>query len=541
MAYFCHLKYNEENTTKRVALYEGIDGSEVMEVVRAAFGLKSSSVRLRDRETGTIFTSKDFDETPRHVAKILRKSNDVVVEEEDEGDKPSYTKSSSRTLSDLNILEAVRAFKFVTQKQGHDRMNRNAFSEFLGRIRVDADEAIVENVFRMIDSDGNGEIDGKELISGLTVLCAGDRDTKIRAAFVLYDKNDDGFIDEEELKSYLRSVFRVVAQTDPEKFRDKNVTPESLADATAKQCFMDCDSNDDGLLSLDEFKTWYTASVGNDGEEEEEEEEDELYEEKEGEEKQSQTTTVVSLEELRERTGLDTVSCEQVLELFENKRPTKSMNRKEFYAFVDRIPVSEEMKTQDARDLMHSLFDIFDQNDDNVIDPRELMAGLTVLLEGTQKQKIKAAFQMYDEDSSGFIEYKEMLQYLTSVFLVLFRTTPEIRNKIGMSARELAEETTLSCFRHCDVNRDGKLSLMEFELWYSKSSGPEGNTVRRAERLYELERLKELTTLPQEHVSDVLPYVYIFFFFSLSLSFHPFIMSHTHTHITQDIHWCGWR
>ena len=40
---------------------------------------------------------------------------------------------------------------------------------------------------------------------------------------------------------------------------------------------------------------------------------------------------------------------------------------------------------------------------------------------------------------------------------------------------------------------------------YSKSSNLEGNTVRRAERLYELERLKELTTLPQEHVSDVLP------------------------------------
>ena len=165
------------------------------------------------------------------------------------------------------------------------------------------------------------------------------------------------------------------------------------------------------------------------------------------------------------------------------------------------------MKTrhQDAHQLMHSLFDIFDQNNDGVCDPRELMAGLTVLLKGTRKQKIAAAFAMYDLDSNGYISFEEMVQYLTSVFLVLFQTNPAIRNKIGMSAKELAQETATSTFRICDVNSDGKLSLLEFELWYSKSSNLEGNTVRRAERLYELERLKELTTLPQEHVADVLP------------------------------------
>ena len=112
---------------------------------------------------------------------------------------------------------------------------------------------------------------------------------------------------------------------------------------------------------------------------------------------------------------------------------------------------------------------------------------------------------MYDSDSNGYISFEEMVKYLTSVFLVLFQTNPAIRNKIGMSAKELAMETATSAFRVCDINSDGKLSLLEFELWYSKSSNLEGNTVRRAERLYELERLKELTTLPQEHVSDVLP------------------------------------
>ena len=357
MAYFCHITYNEN--IKRVAMYEGIDGGEIMEVVRAAFKLQSpsSSIKLRVSDD-IVLTSKDFDLTPRRVADILRKTNVSV-------DLTDPVSSSSCTLADLNILEAVRAFKAVTKKQGHDRMNRNVFLEFLKHIRVGLDETIVEKVFQVMDRDRDGVIDGKELISGLTVLCGGDRDSKIRAAFVLYDKNDDGFIDRHELTEYLRSVFRVVAENEKGKFKD-NVTPDALANATASQCFLDCDTNEDGLLSFEEFKSWYQVSPSSSPPP------PTSPSSKEGES--------ISLEELRERTGLDTVSCEEVLSLFDDSKP-QSMNREQFNQFVDRIPV--KIQNQDARHLMHSLFDIFDQNDDGVCDPRELMAGLTVLLKGT--------------------------------------------------------------------------------------------------------------------------------------------------------------
>ena len=166
MAFFCHLTYN--GSTKRVAMYEGIDGAEIVEVLRAVFSVPtSSSVGLRVDDT-TVLSSKDFDMTPRRVAEILRKKKNITVELTD---KVSTSSSSSRTLADLNVLDAVKAFKAVTRKQGHDRMNRNLFVEFLEHIRVDADKPIVENVFKLMDRNGDGVIDGKELISGLTVLC----------------------------------------------------------------------------------------------------------------------------------------------------------------------------------------------------------------------------------------------------------------------------------------------------------------------------------------------------------------------------------
>ena len=55
-------------------------------------------------------------------------------------------------------------------------------------------EAVVRHLFETFDADGNGVIDLAELSSGLSVLCGGSRDDKVRAAFSLYDSNGDGFI-----------------------------------------------------------------------------------------------------------------------------------------------------------------------------------------------------------------------------------------------------------------------------------------------------------------------------------------------------------
>ena len=139
-----------------------------LEVLRAVFPFRRP--RPPRVDDTTVISSKDFDMTPRRVAEILRKKKNITVELTD---KVSTSSSSSRTLADLNVLDAVKAFKSVTRKQGHDRMNRNLFVEFLEHIRVDADKPIVENVFKLMDRNGDGVIDGKELISGLTVLCGG--------------------------------------------------------------------------------------------------------------------------------------------------------------------------------------------------------------------------------------------------------------------------------------------------------------------------------------------------------------------------------
>ncbi len=67
-----------------------------------------------------------------------------------------------------------------------------------------------------------------------------------------------------------------------------------------------------------------------------------------------------------------------------------------------------------------------------------------------------------DANGDGFISVEEMLQYLTSVFRVLYASEPGVAERAGVSAEELAESTTLHAFQTADVNGDG---LLSFEVW----------------------------------------------------------------------------
>ena len=62
-------------------------------------------------------------------------------------------------------------------------------------------------------------------------------------------------------------------------------------------------------------------------------------------------------------------------------------------------------------------------------------AGLTILCKGSRDDKVKSAFALYDCDGSGYISFEEMRAYLTSVFVVLFKTSPETQESIAMRAQ----------------------------------------------------------------------------------------------------------
>ncbi|KAG6622002.1 uncharacterized protein IUM83_07410 [Phytophthora cinnamomi] len=178
-----------------------------------------------------------------------------------------------KQMTNLEKYTADEVFEIFANRCSEDgTLSREAFEECFEQLvdeQYKNDEAnltrlrlILNRLFVIFDEDHNGSVDFCELCSGLSVLCGGSREEKVRAAFSLYDLNQDGFISLDEMVRYLASVFKVLYETSPGTDEKLGVKPEELATITAEQCFLEADLNQDGKLSFDEFVIWYSKSSG---------------------------------------------------------------------------------------------------------------------------------------------------------------------------------------------------------------------------------------------------------------------------------------
>jgi len=159
----------------------------------------------------------------------------------------------------LTRLKAASSDEKLTREQFIE-----AYTDLLNFHNIEQPEDTVKNkVFDLFDRDGNHVVDNMELICGISLLCAGSEEEKIHAVFAMFDENGDGFVSLDEMFKFLKSVFRVVLTPNVKAVMNTmGVGVESaddLASVTALECFKTADLNQDGKLSIAEFKTWFYA------------------------------------------------------------------------------------------------------------------------------------------------------------------------------------------------------------------------------------------------------------------------------------------
>ncbi|ELR12153.1 EF hand domain containing protein [Acanthamoeba castellanii str. Neff] len=137
-----------------------------------------------------------------------------------------YTRMSQE---DLNKL--LKKFsKFDNDRSGD--ITFHEFREALGLPNSD----YVKRLFRLLDTDDSGSISWKKYISGIALLSEEVRDDEaIKFAFKLFDQNDDGRIEQDELFAILSNVITTISPDEVE------------------QIFTRVDSNQDGFIDCDEF------------------------------------------------------------------------------------------------------------------------------------------------------------------------------------------------------------------------------------------------------------------------------------------------
>ncbi|KAI9921483.1 hypothetical protein PsorP6_001163 [Peronosclerospora sorghi] len=386
-----------------------------------------------------------------------------------------------RRLTNLGNLDVVEVFeRFAEHANEEGMLIRDAFEKCfieiieIAQLRTQFEKLrakiLVNRLYDVFDRDGNGQIDFSELASGLSVLCKGARDAKVKAAFRLYDFNDDGFISLEDMKRFLTSIFKVLYEVQPQMRQKTGVSPEELGATTTEQAFLKADTNNDGKLSYDEFLKWYhapaQAGINND----------------------VVNNAIVDsslpwppLNEMKQLTNLAQYKPEEVFEIFAgeanedgllsrdafNESFRKVINGQKF----DRETSSDDTEAQiKLHGAIDNLFDLFDHDNNGTVDFGELASGLSVLCGGTKDQKVEAAFSLIDFNGDGFISLDEMTRYITSVFRVLFQVSPETQS-LGVTPEELGEVTAQQAFSQADLDHDGQLTREEFQCWYQQVGG----------------------------------------------------------------------
>ena len=123
-------------------------------------------------EPSTLFTLEGI----RNFTKLFRYSADHVF------------KVFCQHCNEMGILSRT-AFDACFQS-----LNDNDNDEDTMFIDIRMQNIVLDRLFDIFDTDHNGEVDVIELSSGLSLVCGGNRESKIAAVFSVVDSNGDGFI-----------------------------------------------------------------------------------------------------------------------------------------------------------------------------------------------------------------------------------------------------------------------------------------------------------------------------------------------------------
>ncbi|KAJ3172897.1 hypothetical protein HDU87_007733 [Geranomyces variabilis] len=144
-----------------------------------------------------------------------------------------------RTQFDVIELDAFHEQFLSLSNSDEGGIDRVTFERCLGPLGLEKN-LIVERLFCFFDRNRDDVISFEELVMGLSVLCKGDLDERMKWAFRGYDLNDDGRISREELhrmfKAYfhlsmelVRDVVKTMEEGMMESFDDEAAKPVSAA------------------------------------------------------------------------------------------------------------------------------------------------------------------------------------------------------------------------------------------------------------------------------------------------------------------------
>ncbi|XP_030582247.1 guanylyl cyclase-activating protein 2-like [Archocentrus centrarchus] len=122
------------------------------------------------------------------------------------------------------------------------------FKRFFGVATTGEASEYAENMFRAFDKNGDNTIDFLEFVAALNLVFRGDLEHKLRWSFKVYDKDGNGYVDRNELRSIIDSIYRL-KRISKENTNDSYIT----VDEAVNRILAAVDTDGDGKVSKEEF------------------------------------------------------------------------------------------------------------------------------------------------------------------------------------------------------------------------------------------------------------------------------------------------
>jgi serine/threonine-protein phosphatase 2B regulatory subunit len=137
-------------------------------------------------------------------------------------------------------IEEIKRLGKRFKKLDLDKSGSLSVDEFMSLPELQQNP-LVQRVIDIFDTDGNGEVDFKEFIEGISQFSVkGNKDAKLQFAFKIYDIDRDGFISNGEL-------FQVLKMMVGNNLKDAQL--QQIVDKT----IIYSDRDGDGRISYEEF------------------------------------------------------------------------------------------------------------------------------------------------------------------------------------------------------------------------------------------------------------------------------------------------
>jgi len=187
----------------------------------------------------------------------------------------------------------------------------------------------------------------------------------------------------------------------------------------------------------------------------------------------------MSLKRARWLLNLDKHAVNDILDTLVEAGPEGTLTAAQFtnaMLLLVRLGGNLDSRTSDyeeASSLLGRLFDAFDEDGVGVVNLSLLTSGLSTLCDVPMSEKISFAFTVYDQDGDGLVSLSELVDYMTSVFNVLFVTSTDIKGMLepGVSMSQLATATATQAFSEAGLSPRSKLDQASFTTFVQRGIG----------------------------------------------------------------------